>query len=118
MVASSRYALYRGRYRDQVRLGALVLIGVLIATSRPYPSGHGRGLVILVALVVALGSQVAAVVIPDRFPVLRSTVEMVSSAVLAAYDPGTAGVLLAFSGLDAAASLRPRRERSSPHWES
>ncbi len=105
VVASSRYALYRGRYRDQVRLGALVLIGVLIATSRPYPSGHGRGLVILVALVVALGSQVAAVVIPDRFPVLRSTVEMVSSAVLAAYDPGTAGVLLAFSGLDAAASL-------------
>ena len=90
-MASSRYGLYRGRYRDQVRLGAVVLIGFLIATSHPHPSGHGGGLVILVALVVALGSQVAAVVIRDRFPVLRSTLEMVSSGVLAGYDPGTAG---------------------------
>lgn len=107
IVASSRYAVYRGRYRAQVRLGALVLVVVLIATSHPYPSLHGRGLVILIALAVAFVSHAAATLAPARWPLVRNVVQMVASGVLAGYDPGTSSVLLVFAGLDAAASLPP-----------
>jgi signal transduction histidine kinase len=107
VVSSSRYALYRGKYREQVRLAALVLIAVLISTSHPYPSLHDKGLVILISLVVTIAMQAAVVFIPGRVPVARTTLEMVAAAILAAYDPGSAGALLVFAGLDAAASLPP-----------
>jgi len=104
---SARYALYRGRYQSQARLVALVGIGVLIATSKPYPSVHGRGLVILITLVIALAAHGSAVFFPEKFPLVRNAVEMAASAILAGYDPGTAEVLLVFAGLDASASLTP-----------
>ncbi|MFZ0665756.1 MAG: histidine kinase [Acidimicrobiales bacterium] len=107
IVSSSRYALYRGRYRELVRLAALIVIAVLISTSHPYPALHGKGLVILVALVVTIGLQASVVLIPGRQPVARTTLEMVAAAILAAYDPGSSGALLVFAGLDAAASLPP-----------
>ncbi len=106
-VAVSRYAVYVGRFRVQARLVALALLTLLVATQHPYPGLHGRGLIILVALVVTVAAEAASVLVPQHGATTRIAVEVVACGVLAGYDPGTAAVLLIFAGLDAAESLPP-----------
>jgi signal transduction histidine kinase len=102
---SAGYALYAGRYRRQVRLAAVALITVLIAVTRPSPGLHGRGLVILITLVITVTAHLAALGLPDRAVTARIFTELVAGAVLAGFDPGNSAVLLVFAGLDAAAFL-------------
>ena len=99
------YAVYVGRYRGWVRLAALALITALIAISHPSPGTHGRGLVILIALVITVSAHLAALAVPDRAVTARIFVELVIGAILAGFDPGNAAVFLIFAGLDAAAFL-------------
>ncbi len=106
-VAISRYAVYIGRFRVQARLVALAFLTVLISTQHPHPGGHGRSLIILVALVVTVTTQAVSALFPHRGATVRVAVEALACGILAGYDPGTAGVLLVFVGLDAAESLPP-----------
>ena len=106
-VAISRYAVYIGRFRVQARLVALAFLTVLISTQHPHPGGHGRSLIILIALVVTVATQAVSVLFPHRGATVRVAVEALACGILAGYDPGTAGVLLVFVGLDAAESLPP-----------
>jgi signal transduction histidine kinase len=108
-VNGSVYAVVMARFRVQARLAALVVITVLIASQRPRPGPHGRGLVILVTLVMTVAAQVVAALFPRRQTTFRTVVEVLACGVLAAFDPGTPAVLLVFVGLNAAESLPPAR---------
>lgn len=105
--ASSRYVLYRGRYREQVRFTAIGVLAVLIAISEPAPSVHGKSLVILLSLVVTVLVQESWVFLPRWAPLLRNVTAAVAGGVLVGFDTSTAEVLLAFVGLDAAGTLSP-----------
>jgi signal transduction histidine kinase len=99
------YALYTGRYRRQVRLAAVALITALIAATSPSPGLHGRGLIILITLVITVAAHLGGLATPDRAVTVRIFTELLVGAVLAGVDPGNAAVLLVFAGLDAAAFL-------------
>jgi signal transduction histidine kinase len=99
------YLVYTGRYRRQLRIAGVILITWRIATSPPEPGIRGHGLVILASVVVAVSTQLMAVVLPARFVILRTTLGAISCGVLTAYDPGTSTVLLVLAGLDAGAML-------------
>jgi len=101
----TRYAIYNGRYSRQVRLAALALITAVIATTHPSPGVHGHGLVILVTLVITVTAHLAALAVPARGAMARIFTELLAGAVLVGFDPGSASVLLAFAGLDAATFL-------------
>ena len=106
-VTVSRYAVYARRFRVQARLVALALIAAIIATQHPHPGWHGRSLVILITLVLAIFAGAAALLVPKRMATTRIAVEALACGILVGYDPGTASVLLIFVGLDAAESLPP-----------
>lgn len=91
----------------QARLGALAVLTAILATQSPHPGGHGRGLVILVALVLTAGAQVTAVLVPHRKATVRTALEVLACGILTGYDPGISAALLIFVGLDAAESLPP-----------
>jgi signal transduction histidine kinase len=101
----ANYALYSGRYRRLFRLAVVVTITVVIAATRPGPGVHGDGLVILVSLVVAVAAHLTGLAAFDRAPTTRVAIELVASAVLAGFDPGSSAAFLALAGLDAAALL-------------
>jgi signal transduction histidine kinase len=99
--------LYTGRYRRSVRMLALIVLTFGVAVSHPHPSVRGNGLVILISLIVAVGTQAAMTWMPPgRGSVVRATLGAVSTGLLVGYDPGVAtSILLAFAGLDAGANL-------------
>jgi signal transduction histidine kinase len=105
--AGGRYAAYMSRARVQARLGGLAVLTVILATQSPHPGGHGRGLVILVALVVTIAAQGAAVLAHQRNATVRTALEAVACGILVGYDPGVSAALLIFVGLDTAESLPP-----------
>lgn len=106
-VAASRYAVYVRRFRVQARLLVLALVALVDSTQPPLPAWHGRGLVILITLAVAIVSGGAAVLIPHRMATTRIAIEALACGILVGYDPGTSSVLLILAGLDAAESLPP-----------
>lgn len=91
----------------QARLGGLAVLTVILATQSPHPGGHGRGLVILVALVLTAAAQGTAVLVPHRNTTVRTAIEVLACGILAGYDPGISAALLIFAGLDTAESLPP-----------
>jgi signal transduction histidine kinase len=105
---SHAYIIYSGRYRIHVRVVALAVVTGFICTSQPQPGLHGHRLVILVALVVALLTQVASLTAAHRLTLLRIVVSCISTGILVGFDPGTATALLVFAGLDAGAMLEFR----------
>jgi signal transduction histidine kinase len=105
--AGGKYAAYVSRARVQARLGGLAALTVILATQSPHPDGHGRGLVILVALVLTAAAQGTAVLVPHRNATVRTAIEVLACGILAGYDPGISAALLIFAGLDAAESLPP-----------
>jgi signal transduction histidine kinase len=106
-VSAGRYGIWVGRARGRARLGALAVLTAILATQSPHPGGHGRDLVILVALVVTIAAQVAAVAAPHRNATVRVAIEALGCGILVGYDPGVAAALLLFVGLDSAESLPP-----------
>ena len=105
-LAVRRYAALPGG-RVRARLGALAILTAILATQSPHPAGHGRDLVILVALVVAVAAQVAAVLAPQRNATVRIAIEAIGCGILVGYDPGVSAALLMFVGLDTAESFPP-----------
>jgi signal transduction histidine kinase len=105
--AVGRYDVWVSRARVRARLGALAVLTAILSTESPHPGGHGRDLVILIALVVTVASQVAAVLAPHRNASLRIGIEALGCGILVGYDPGVSAALLIFVGLDAAGSFPP-----------
>jgi len=103
----SAYLILPGPFAQAARLLGLVAITVGIALSHPRPALHGDGLVILISLVLAVTTQVAASTIPSKGGVLvRTLICAVSSGLLLGYDPGIApSILLILAGLDVGANL-------------
>lgn len=99
--------LYEGRFPRGLRLIALAVIVGTAFIGNPHPSLSGRGLVILVSLLVTTVTQVAITVFPTGpWALGRTVLGAVSCGVLAGYEPtvGTA-VLLVFIGLSAGAGF-------------
>jgi signal transduction histidine kinase len=99
--------LYEGRYVRVARLAGLAIIVGTSFIGQPRPSGTGDGLVILIALVVAVAAQLVATVFPSsRWALARTVLGAVGSGVLVGYEPtiGTE-ILMVFVGLDIGASL-------------
>ena len=96
---------------SRVRAVRLVALAVIVGTTfigSPHPSLTGDGLVILISLVVAAGTQVVLTVAPggSAFMTATTVLAALSTGVVAGYEPtvGTA-VLLIFVGLSAGANL-------------
>jgi len=102
-----RYASLFARFRAPVRVVALAVITALVAAQCPQPGLHGRGLVILITLVLTVLMSAGSVLAPERLPTVRVAVEVLACGILSGFDPGTTGVLLVFVGLDAASNLPP-----------
>jgi signal transduction histidine kinase len=99
--------LYDGRYARAFRMVALAVIAGTSFIGRPHPSWSGHGLVILISLVVAVSTQLVAVIAPTRRGALvRTVIGGLAGGVLVGFDPtvGTA-ILLVFIGVDAGANL-------------
>jgi signal transduction histidine kinase len=105
--AGGRRDVWVTKARARARLGSLAVLTAILATESPHPGGHGRDLVILVALVVTVAAQVAAVLAPQRNAAIRIAIEALGCGILIGYDPGVSAALLLFVGLDAAESLPP-----------
>ncbi|HEY3941257.1 MAG TPA: histidine kinase [Acidimicrobiales bacterium] len=106
-VGSGYGLLYEGRFARGARLVALAVIVGTAFIGSPHPGVTGRGLVILVSLVVAALTQVAVTLFPaGPWALGRSVVAAVSCGILAGYEPtvGTA-ILLVFVGAGAGASF-------------
>jgi signal transduction histidine kinase len=101
------YLLYSGRYRQAVRALAVAAASVGVATTQPDPGLSGHGLVVLICLAAAVGTQALLVTErPHRAALARCIVGAVASALLVGYAPSTGSVvLLVFAGLDAGGSL-------------
>ena len=88
--SDSIYLLFtEGRYVRAVRLIALALIVGTAFIGQPHPSLTGDGLVILVSLVVAAGTQVAITMVPSGSTAMRSVTVLgaLSCGVVAGYEP-------------------------------
>jgi signal transduction histidine kinase len=99
--------LYEGRFAQVARLVGLAIITGTAFIGQPHPSWTGDGLVILIALVVAVTTQLTATVtVSGQGSLARTVVAALSCGILVGYDPtvGTA-ILLLFVGLDIGASL-------------
>jgi signal transduction histidine kinase len=99
--------LYDSRFARLARLLALAVITGTAFIGQPHPAWTGNGLVILVTLVVAVGTQLAATMSSTgRGALVRTAIGALSGGILVGYDP-TVGtpVLLIFIGIDAGASL-------------
>ncbi len=97
-----------GRYVRAVRFIALALIVGTAFIGQPRPSLTGDGLVILVSLVVAAGTQVALTMVPSGSTAMKvlAVLGALSAGVAAGYDPSVGtGVLLIFVGLSAGGGL-------------
>jgi len=101
------YLLYSGRYRRVLRALGLAAVTAAVATSQPAPGLSGSGLVVLIALLAAVGAQI--LLVAELFPrarLARCVIGAVGSALLVGYAPGIGSVvLLVFAGLDAGGSL-------------
>ncbi len=99
--------LYDSRFARRARLAALAVIVGTAFLGRPHASLAGHGLVILISLIVAAGTQVAVTLAPTGPWLLgRAVLGAVGCGVVAGYEPtaGTA-VLLVFMGLSAGAGF-------------
>ena len=99
--------LYESRYARVIRMAALAVITGTSFIGRPHPSWTGHGLVILISLVVAVSTQIAAIIAPTRRgALLRTVVGGLAGGTLVGFDPNVAtAILLVFVGIDAGANL-------------
>jgi signal transduction histidine kinase len=101
------YLLYSGRYRQVLRALAVAAVTTGVVMSRPAPGLSGKGLVVLVCLLAADGTQL--LLVTERLPraaLARCVIGAIASALLVGYAPGIGPVvLLVFAGLDAGANL-------------
>jgi signal transduction histidine kinase len=102
-----RFVFFGGRLALPLRLGALILIDVTIATDHPGPGLHGTGMVVLITMVVATATQLALVLgATGRVARTLCALGAVSAGVVTGVDPDSAAVgLLALAGLDAGTNL-------------
>jgi signal transduction histidine kinase len=99
--------LYDGRYARVARMVALAVITGTTFIGQPHPSWAGHGLVILISLVIAVSTQVVAVIFPARRGALvRTVLGGLAGGVLVGFDPTVgSSILLVFIGVDTGANL-------------
>jgi signal transduction histidine kinase len=98
---------FGGRYAQGARLLALAVISATVFIGRPHPEWTGKGLVILIALLVTIAAQCTNTLAPMvPWPLARNVIAAVSCGMLLGYDPGVGtAILIILVGLDIGAGL-------------
>jgi signal transduction histidine kinase len=102
-----RFVFFGGRLALPLRIGALILIDVDLATDHPRPGFHGTGMVILITMIIATGAQLALVLgAHGRTARAICVIGAISAGVLTGVAPDSAAVgLLVLAALDAGNNL-------------
>jgi signal transduction histidine kinase len=106
-VAEGTPHMFGGRYAQVARVMALAVITATVFIGQPHPAWTGKGLVMLISLVLGVGLQCVNTVWPQApWALGRNVIAAVGCGVLLGYDPGVGtAILIILVGLDIGAGL-------------